>query len=444
MEQDREDKSWSYPLNTVAGYVIVDSQRSLRLFSPHYDEKGKPVARFAKESSHPNIAPLPSDLKELQVPFFAESNRNIDLIYRKRREHLKYICSVEHLRSQTREKRTDQLWHYKSLNILYCPLENHDTVIWRKTFEIWMRSQSSTRSSFDLDWRQFSRSKYNFPTLKETELQTEAFMTLYNSSLKVIYTRDPHWQLFEYYVNNFVVPSNESLQLGKQITLNHKDSRTKEDLKCGHSVTFKEFTNYLRSTNQYSSFAGTANHCDVCGIDFDVIGKEDTFEQDTLYVYNKLKSPDKVSAFEDFQREYDFSIIEGFVETAFTRKNNITCISTYSMYLRLWRQLQIWGYISKNITFPYTKEESLTLTYTKLLDATLMAYHNSVPMSRSNRFEAIGQAYFDLTLGDLGSVRKPFELDFHLFSYPDRPALVYFKQGPRSDFTYLDIVAHRG
>ncbi|XP_067686965.1 uncharacterized protein [Haliotis asinina] len=362
---------------------------------------------------------------------------DVEDIYRKRRQHLKYVCNVENVKNQTRDVWADQLWYFKPLNILYCPLENYDTVTWRKTFEIWMRSQSSTRSNYNLDWGLFKRSKSRFSTLKKTELRNETLM-------KVIYTRDPHWQLFEYYVNNFVVPSNESLQLGKQIISKHKESRTKDDLTCGQNVTFKEYTMYLKSSKQYPSFAGTTNHCDVCGIDFDVIGKEDTFEQDTMYVYNKIKSPDMASDFEDFQLEYDFSIIEGYVETAFTRKNNITCISTYSMYLRLWRQLQIWGYISNNITFPYTKEESLSLEYTQLLDATLTAYQKSVPMSRSNRFDAIGQAYFDLKLGDLGGVRDPYVLDFHLFGYPDRPAVVYFKQGPHSDFSYLDIVEHRG
>ncbi|XP_071112250.1 uncharacterized protein [Haliotis cracherodii] len=399
---------------------------------------GKQLLRNGATTS--GTPPLPSDdlflVESVQsIPY----KTDLDKEYWRRREHIKYVCNADDLRRLTREKWTEQLWHFKSLNILYCPLENHDTVIWRKTSEIWMRSQTDS-TSFLLDWGRFKGSEYRNTVTGE---QAETFVDMFNTSLKVLYTRDPYWQLFEYYVNNIVVPSNESLQLGKQITLNHKDSPSKSNIECGHNVSFVEFTQFVMSSKENGSFAGTVNHCDVCGIDFDVIGKEDTFEQDTLYVYNKLKSPDKVSAFEDFQREYDFSIIEGFVETAFTRKNNITCISTYSMYLRLWRQLQIWGYISKNISFPYTKEESLSLEYYELLNASLRAYNSSIPMSRSNRFEAISQAYHVLSLSELNALRALYVINFYLFDYNDRPGLIYFKQAPQSDFSFFDIIVNQ-
>ncbi|XP_067686966.1 uncharacterized protein [Haliotis asinina] len=383
------------------------------------------------------IQTLPSSDQFADYPVHSMPHKSdLGKLYLRRRKHIKYVCAE--LRDEGGKKSENQLWHFKPLNILYCPLENYDTVTWRKTFEIWMRSQSSTRSSYNLDWRQFKRSKDR--ALMGEGKQTGTFMDMFNSSLKVLYTRDPYWQLFEYYVNNFVVPSNESLQLGKQIILKHKESRTKDDLTCGQNVSFVEFTQFVTSSKQNPSFAGTVNHCDVCGIDFDVIGKEDTFEQDTMYVYNKIKSPDMASDFEDFQLEYDFSIIEGYVETAFTRKNNITCISTYSMYLRLWRQLQIWGYISNNITFPYTKEESLSLEYTQLLDATLTAYQKSVPISRSNRFDAIAQAYHVVSFSELNVLRALYTDDFYLFDYNDRPGLIHFKQAPQSEFSYFDVI----
>ncbi|XP_046543792.1 uncharacterized protein LOC124253982 [Haliotis rubra] len=421
----------------------------------HDDYKGRPAARFAKELSHSNIAPLPSDVKELHVPFSA-SKRDAEDIYRKRREHLKYVCNVENIKSQTRENWADQLWHFKPLNILYCPLENHDTVTWKKTFEIWMRSQSN----FDVIGKEDTFEQdtlYVYNKLKSPDMASdfEDFQLEYDFSIiegyvETAFTRKNNITCISTY--SMYLRLWRQLQIWGYISNNITFPYTKAE---SLSLEYSQLLDATLTAYQKSVPMSRSNRFDAIGqayfdlnlgdlgaadLDFDVIGKEDTFEQDTLYVYNKLKSPDMASDFEDFQLEYDFSIIEGYVETAFTRKNNITCISTYSMYLRLWRQLQIWGYISNNITFPYTKAESLSLEYSQLLDAALTAYQKSVPMSRSNRFDAIAQAYHVLSLSELNVLRALYADDFYLFDYNDRPGLVYFKQAPQSGFSYFDVI----
>lgn len=363
---------------------------------------------------------------------------DVDLLYTKRRDHIRYVCDNIEETSMRKPVAVlaSQLWHIPSLNIIYCPLNENDEPSWTHNLNIWLADESNLRSHSNTEFKDIKRVHGKSLWHTEDELQTAL-----KTSLKVIFTQNPYWQLFRFYVNNFLSPSKHYLDVGKDIISKFKKEPSLKNKKCGHNITFQEFSRFVKSTPYKKKWAGVTQKCDLCSVNYDILGKEESFLQDMAHVYRLSRPDTPIPHVSDIQARYDKDEIESFVRSAFTRKDEIDCLSDHSILIRLWRQLQIWGFISIGNNYPYSAKKSKTIEYPVMLNTVLTAYGESRNITSSNKIDAFTLAFHQLTFNDVNEVRQFYRKDFTFMSENDHPARVFFKQGPKPEFEYFDVIS---
>ena len=92
------------------------------------------------------------------------------------------------------------------------------------------------------------------------------------------------------------------LKFGRKITRLFRNNPTSESLKRGHDVTFPEFLKYVLNVEQIEHgkvdrhWTSYTDLCNPCSIDYDFIGKYETFSRDVKEVLSMAKI-DRIVAF---------------------------------------------------------------------------------------------------------------------------------------------------
>ena len=92
------------------------------------------------------------------------------------------------------------------------------------------------------------------------------------------------------------------LKYGRKIARIFRNNPSSESLKRGHDITFPEFLKYVLSAEEIERgvvdrhWTSYTNLCNPCSIDYDFIGKYETFSRDVKEVFSMAKI-DKVVTF---------------------------------------------------------------------------------------------------------------------------------------------------
>jgi hypothetical protein len=108
--------------------------------------------------------------------------------------------------------------------------------------------------------------------------------------------------------------------------------------------------------------------------------------------------------------------------------------------LRTWRDLQIRGYISKHVKFPYEHHNVTKITKEDFIGEVKKALE-AIPdreTIKKQREEALVQSYRQVSIEDMERLREFVREDCQLFGYDDKPAHLFDRTTPLQDFLYLD------
>lgn len=249
---------------------------------------------------------------------------------------------------------------------------------------------------------------------------------------KFMFTRDPYERLWSGYLDKLYLP-DFWWWLGTEIINITRPNATARSIECGHDVSFEEFllymTNKLKDGELVNShFAPVYTLCNPCVINFDVIGKLETFHDDTnlvlqetnIFVGNK-DDKDKDLAKEEVQSlvKYNFDVLDRLKQ----KTGNSDCFGPLSIAYRLWKTFQFNGYISDKIKFPssvrnYADDLSvLKRSLVKRIIYLRESARSETKAWKNQRQKYLKLAYKSVSPVVLKAVEQTFTGDLELFGY---------------------------
>lgn len=325
----------------------------------------------------------------------------------------------------------------------YCPIAKVSSTFWKRLLTV-TASQGKLNSPFDISLGgvRLSRLK-DFSKQNKTAFQKKG--TLF------MFVRDPYARLFSGYENKIYHANLVYWKsIGRQVVRDIRGSHDDIYKNFGFDVTFPEFVKYIlhrcdSGKNIDGHFSPMSDTCDPCSANFHYIGKMETFKEDADFLINKWKNEfdDITLDFDDFQKETVLDTAKGRTNFLFQTKKILDEIKFpfIKIMIRTWRDLQIRGYLSKYIEFPYKETEADLITKDEFFEAIKAALnipvnHTEVKLQRQ---EALIQAYRQVPIEDMDRLRRYVLKDCLLYGYDDRPEELFDRTvDVKSEFTYLD------
>ncbi|XP_071112147.1 carbohydrate sulfotransferase 14-like [Haliotis cracherodii] len=356
---------------------------------------------------------------------------------KRRATHVKDVCSMVNSPNIS----LDHVSYYKHLDLLYCHVPKAATKFWFRALHILETGQH--KSPFEIvhgPKRLFTEQDYG---------TNENMRSIIQSAFKIVFARDPYQRIFSAYVDKFLSPNAMFWSFGEKIIKKVRITQPNTTLGCGEDVKFSELIRYLIGVNPKSydhHFRPVSLQCDVCNIQYDVIGNVETFEHDAKFIFNQTHASERGMIIKDFKEENNINYIVFKVQKAFGfKKRTLKCISDHMVHRRVWRALQISGLINKYDDYPLSPDESSKANKTAIMNLMLRAYERSLPEAKLNKREALLQAYSQVPLVGLEQLRLIYLNDLKLFGYEERPSYLFDKAETHSresqdSFDYFDIL----
>lgn len=176
---------------------------------------------------------------------------------------------------------------------LYCYIPKVACTNWKRTLMVLMGKTNAT-DPMDVDRTE----AHQYKTFRRLNNYTrsEAEFVLANYT-KFLFVRHPMERFLSAYRNKFAdnmtVNARFRAQYGRKIIERYRVNATKESLELGHDVTFDEFTRFVtdpktdeRPLNEH--WRPMVELCRPCEIQYDLIGKYETLDDDTRLVLNAI------------------------------------------------------------------------------------------------------------------------------------------------------------
>ena len=326
--------------------------------------------------------------------------------------------------------------------LVYCAIEKVGCTFWKRVFQI-LSGSKNVSNPFHI---QGIHAYEGYLTAKG--MPFDKIHMILKSSTKFIFVREPYERMFSGYVDKLFSPNAAYWNyIGTFIANSFRKNATQLSKVCGQDVTFEEFVRYFlhsQATNEKrdAHFVPNFEHCRPCEIDYEYIGKMESFEEDTFYLLKKFNL-DNLIKFDDFQKETEMDAIVDAVDYVYSMRGAISrCMDMREALLRAYRKLQIRGIISKEIPFPYPDDEHIKITKDQFKQALLKAHaHSGSPHTRkANRREAFIEAYSSLPPTLMAKLKQALSVDAHLFGYEPFPTVLQnLPESSKANFKYFKL-----
>lgn len=346
--------------------------------------------------------------------------------FEERNKHLRNECSrlKNYYIAQNSEAAVkEHLVINRKSKIVYCAIEKIGCTFWKRIFQI----LSGWRNVTDPFSIRGIQAYEGFSTAKR--LPFDKIYQLLRMSTKFMFVREPFERLLSGYVDKIYSPNTAYWNfIGKHIVKNFRENPSNVSLQCGHDVTFPEFVEYFiysqnSNDRRDAHFVPSFEHCRPCEIDYDYIGKLETFQEDTFHILKKLNLENMIK-FSNFQNETETDALIDTVDYVFSMRRAILNCMTFTRGLyRAWRKLQIRGILSKHTKFPFPIDSDMNITPEQFKDALFKAHAQSGDKETrmKNREEAMLEAYRLIGPVLMGRLRDSLLIDSSLFGYEKIP-----------------------
>ena len=349
---------------------------------------------------------------------------------RLRIRHLRDCCAKLDPFTVYRQRIKERYYFSSRYNITYCKVLKVGSTFFTQMFSILQDGVNSAEKIFDME-----RDKVHIVQRLFLELA-------YNSderrnSRTILVARDPYTRLFSAFVDKFYLPL--AYYAAKAVLIRQRNIILLDNSHlCTTDVTFEEFLDDIVYCHKHNipingHWAPVTLRCNVCDLDVFTIVKQETFADDVEFT---LKEMGVIGAEYDLLHHalYDKRTnvtVPGLIKTvlAFNLEENygeMYCLSDIEVAKRLWKSLQIQGYLRNDVMFPYDViNDTQSATDASLIEDVVMRALRDNPMTseekQRQRRHALEQAYRDVSLSTIRNIQYVYRYDFKYFNYSLEP-----------------------
>ncbi|KAK3089280.1 hypothetical protein FSP39_002308 [Pinctada imbricata] len=297
--------------------------------------------------------------------------------------------------------------------LVYCSVLKAGSTFWRRFLQV--IDSGKVRSPYSIEAKDVNE--------KSETLQNVFIEDLYEMSQKnllFMFSRNPYKRLLSAYLDKLYSANPLFWH-----SWGHKIKRKPHTI-CYHDITFEEFLRYVVKLEKAPlwkrdpHYASMREVCKPCQIQYDFIGKIESFKEDVFFFLDHLNLSRYKGVFKDFEEDTFSDSIWDISHTFEDWKRNIRkCMSMHEAFQRTWRRLQIRGQISENMTFPLNEWQSKNLPRHEFFEIVEDAHKRSknktdLVKQRENMFQRIYSTVPKDLLNELFHVLRP---DFDIFDY---------------------------
>ncbi|XP_052796839.1 carbohydrate sulfotransferase 11-like isoform X1 [Mya arenaria] len=324
-------------------------------------------------------------------------------------------------------KPTGQVWSSMNHDIHYCLTPKIGCTYWKQVMRFIAGDYNtnlniSKPGDIDRNYVHYGNLKY----IRHVGLESAMARGEMSKGRSFMFTREPYGRLWSAYIDKFLLPDfwrSDAHAVVNQIRLNATD----EQRLCANDVTFTEFLQYIvasfpRNLNEH--WQPVYKICDPCLVAYDVIGKQETFANDSNYIMQKVglgnlipMSGSKSSrAIEEITMlvKYNFDL---------ERAIHKGCFDKEDVAKRLWKAFQYNGYIHRSIDIPFKSMHSDNFTqhptevFVKHALWTLQYQHDQTFDISNQKRNMMLEAYRSVPVELVKSIQEVYKFDFELFGY---------------------------
>lgn len=258
---------------------------------------------------------------------------------------------------------------------------------------------------------------------------------LMRNSFKFMFVRQPYKRLYSAYLDKLLGINTEYWRFANENILPLVRNTNSS---CGHDVSFPEFVKYIiRSEtigeNQERHFTTMTSHCHPCQMDYDFIGKIETFNEDINMLISTWNKKFNGHLIKDNNKNVPASsllvrAVTHLMRTIEFRTEIEGCMPIYNAFKRGWRDLQLRGFIPISEAIPVTAEQVNIPDYGDLTEElrtyVQKALDKKIDLSQQKR-DAFVEAYSLISDEDLNELRSVLLNDCNLFEYDCSPADIF-------------------
>ncbi|KAK3610207.1 hypothetical protein CHS0354_038847 [Potamilus streckersoni] len=271
--------------------------RDLRLASGANDQNQKVPLHTHDES-----------LPETKLDGIKESSR--ETVFRSRKEKLQAACKV--FKKEEKPLPPLDVKAYKHIvvddnyKVLYCYIPKVACTNLKRIFLI-LKGNVKTSNPLEIPSHdvhvKFKNSLKVLSNYKTSETKTRL-----ETYKKIIFVREPMERLLSAYINKFTENETEFYETyGRKIIKHYRAAPNVESIEKGHDVKFEEFLRYITDKsvwgNNHEHWLQYERLCHPCHVQYDVIGKMESIDEDTDYLLHFLGITSKVK----FPKRSDFT-----------------------------------------------------------------------------------------------------------------------------------------
>ncbi|XP_045204869.2 carbohydrate sulfotransferase 9-like isoform X3 [Mercenaria mercenaria] len=319
-----------------------------------------------------------------------------------------------------------RVWTYEPQQIHYCIIPKVGCTFWKRIMRFlgkdYPRTQNVQRPS-DID-RGFVHYG-GLSNLQQWSVQNPIAHMLMTNGNSFMMTRDPYSRLWSAYIDKFLLPDFWRTD-AKAVVKKLRPNATEYERNCANNVSFYEYLLFINRT--YKS--GLNEHwdkmhrlCSPCHVQYDVIGKQESFSSDADYILTKFNIDylkenttklDMVHEEVTTLTKYNFNL-----ESAITEG----CFEKLDVAKRLWLAFQYNGYIDRNADFPekYLMKTGFLIEPAEIfMDLVFQTIKNQTDQGidiKGQKRTMMLEAYRKIPDDLLKAIVNVYEYDFELFGY---------------------------
>ncbi|XP_045210838.1 carbohydrate sulfotransferase 14-like [Mercenaria mercenaria] len=260
-----------------------------------------------------------------------------------------------------------------------------------------------------------------------------------NGVSRFLFVRNPYNRLISGYVDKLLAPNPIYWKaIGVPAIRNTRQKPDLKSIQCGHDLQFHEYVEYvIKAMDPKQKGAKVDGHfdrmttlCKPCGVNYEFVGKMESFAEDSLELARRLKLSNQTINLLEAEGGR-LSWLDAVKDTAHQpfdkkfRKDYIHCISFYEALNRSWKKMQIRGIIGRQ-NFPLKESQENTLTEEQFVRLAVEARDKSTSEERKQlQREHFLQMYSKVSKPEFEMIRRIYEADFRLFEYDDKPEILF-------------------
>ncbi|XP_052798607.1 carbohydrate sulfotransferase 11-like isoform X2 [Mya arenaria] len=324
-------------------------------------------------------------------------------------------------------KPTGQVWSSVKHDIHYCSAPKIGCTQWKKVMRFIVGDYDkslniSNPGDINRQYVHYAKLKH----VRRVGLKSAMVRGEMSKGQSFMFTREPYSRLWSAYIDKFILPDFWRSEAHAVIN-NIRPNATQRQKRCANDITFLEFLQYIvksspRDLNEH--WQPVYRLCNPCLVAYSVIGKLETFGNDSQLILHKFGLENLINISESKSRRA-VEEVTNLVKYNFDLKHSIhkDCFDIEDIAMRLWTSFQYNGHIHRSIDIPIQnmKSDGLAQHPTKIfLKHVLWA----LQYQHVHKFD-IGNQRRDIMLNSfriipkelVDSLQEVYKFDFELFGY---------------------------